>query len=459
VVRVASPRGEERRPVDLPAEAGRVTAAGLAEAVIAAHGQALGRRLLKGWRGDPKRVARLARRLTRPRGRRLLAHLIALPRPQRGRAVRAFVAESLPALLPAWPPRAGASTLRQGSRLAGPLGGPGREDWEAVFTAEDPFGYESGYERAKYEHTLELLPEGPIGRALELACAEGHFTSCWRRGSASCSPRTSRPPPRPAPRSAARAARGAHGRPRPRARPDPGRLRPRRGERGLLLPEGPPELAEVARKIAAALPAGGHLLTTHANLLVDDPHSTGFDWEAGFGAKAIAETFAALPDLEFVKELRTPLYRVALFRKRSEPARGRSLPREVVEREPVWPVLPRVAGGVVRGGAVVTRKDANGMLVTRRLPILMYHRIAAAGPEALATWRVSAERLEAQLDWLKRHGFRSDRAGRVARGARPTLRRAPRPRRLPHLRRRLRGLRRGRLAAAQAVRLRATVFS
>jgi peptidoglycan/xylan/chitin deacetylase (PgdA/CDA1 family) len=37
----------------------------------------------------------------------------------------------------------------------------------------------------------------------------------------------------------------------------------------------------------------------------------------------------------------------------------------------------------------------------------MYHRVAAGGPAALAACRVHPERFEAQLDWLKRHGFRS----------------------------------------------------
>ncbi len=52
-----------------------------------------------------------------------------------------------------------------------------RAKWESLFAQPDPWGYSSDYEQTKYEHTLELLPEGPIGRALELACAEGHFTA------------------------------------------------------------------------------------------------------------------------------------------------------------------------------------------------------------------------------------------------------------------------------------------
>ncbi|WP_139276421.1 glycosyltransferase, partial [Pararhizobium antarcticum] len=48
--------------------------------------------------------------------------------------------------------------------------------WEEVFSVPDPWKYTSSYEQRKYEYTLEILPEGDIGKALELACAEGHFT-------------------------------------------------------------------------------------------------------------------------------------------------------------------------------------------------------------------------------------------------------------------------------------------
>ena len=69
----------------------------------------------------------------------------------------------------------------------------------------------------------------------------------------------------------------------------------------------------------------------HANVVVDDASSTGFEWAVGFGAKVIGETFARVPSLEFLRELRTPVYRVQLFRRRVRPVRGRQLPREVTE--------------------------------------------------------------------------------------------------------------------------------
>src|SRR5690606_31876087 len=49
--------------------------------------------------------------------------------------------------------------------------------FETMFTEHpDPWHYANAYEQTKYEQTLDLLPEGPIHTALELACAEGHFT-------------------------------------------------------------------------------------------------------------------------------------------------------------------------------------------------------------------------------------------------------------------------------------------
>ena len=41
---------------------------------------------------------------------------------------------------------------------------------------EDPWGYTNTYEKRKYEQTLSLLPSIPAARALEIGCAEGHFT-------------------------------------------------------------------------------------------------------------------------------------------------------------------------------------------------------------------------------------------------------------------------------------------
>jgi peptidoglycan/xylan/chitin deacetylase (PgdA/CDA1 family) len=43
--------------------------------------------------------------------------------------------------------------------------------------------------------------------------------------------------------------------------------------------------------------------------------------------------------------------------------------------------------------------------VTRWLPVLMYHRVADTSPEALRRYRVTPDRFEAQLAYLRRHGY------------------------------------------------------
>ena len=51
-----------------------------------------------------------------------------------------------------------------------------RDYWDRVFARPDPWNYGGAYERRKYRHTLELMPDEPVGRALEIGCAEGMFT-------------------------------------------------------------------------------------------------------------------------------------------------------------------------------------------------------------------------------------------------------------------------------------------
>ena len=50
------------------------------------------------------------------------------------------------------------------------------EAWDKIFALPDPWSCDSEYEAVKYEQTLALLPEGVFANALEIGCAEGHFT-------------------------------------------------------------------------------------------------------------------------------------------------------------------------------------------------------------------------------------------------------------------------------------------
>ena len=166
-----------------------------------------------------------------------------------------------------------------------------RAKWESLFAQPDPWGYSSDYEQTKYEHTLELLPEGPIGRALELACAEGHFTAqlALRVGSLVAADIAAK--------ALERAAQRCAGQPHVSFRQLDMRRDPLPGGFDLIvcsevlyyIGDGL-DLRRFARRLAAALVPGGHLLVTHANAVVDDRAVTGFDWQVGFGAKHIGET-------------------------------------------------------------------------------------------------------------------------------------------------------------------------
>jgi SAM-dependent methyltransferase len=281
-----------------------------------------------------------------------------------------------------------------------------RARWESLFATPDPWGYGSSYEQTKYRHTLELLPEGPISRALELACAEGHFT-------VQLAPRVDHllaadiAEPALA-RAAERCAKLANVAFR--------QLDMRRDE----LPTGfdlivcsevlyyigdGADLARFAARLAGAVLPGGHLLLAHANAVVDDREATGFDWPIGFAAKHIGAVFAGRPELEFVRELRTPVYRIQLYRRRERLGPPTRHPREVVER--AAGDLAGLAASVNWGGCAVTRRDAAHSWVTRALPILVYHRIASDGPPELAPYRVTRDRFERQLAYLRRHGYRT----------------------------------------------------
>jgi SAM-dependent methyltransferase len=68
------------------------------------------------------------------------------------------------------------------------------------------------------------------------------------------------------------------------------------------------------RKLAGALEPGGHLLTAHASVRTDEGDGTGFDWEMPFGSKVIGEVLGRTPPLELVDEITMPLFRIFLHR-------------------------------------------------------------------------------------------------------------------------------------------------
>lgn len=289
----------------------------------------------------------------------------------------------------------------------------GRHHFEALFaTRANPWRYETAYEQLKYEQTLALLPPERPSRALELACAEGHFT---RALAARVDTLVAADISQVAlERAAVRCA-------------DCRNVRFQRLDLTSDQLPGPFDLivcsevlyyagdrealARAARKLAEALAPGGRLLLAHANLVVDDPHHTGFDWAMPFGGKVIGETLARVQPLHLVKEVQTELYRVQVFQRE----RLRSLfpgpvwlpgpPR--VEIAPYAPPEPNVARHIVWGGGVGQSVGTGPTTSTSRLPILMYHRVASEGAEAGARYRVTPDAFEEQLRYLRDGGFHS----------------------------------------------------
>jgi peptidoglycan/xylan/chitin deacetylase (PgdA/CDA1 family)/2-polyprenyl-3-methyl-5-hydroxy-6-metoxy-1,4-benzoquinol methylase len=280
----------------------------------------------------------------------------------------------------------------------------GRETyWDDVFRNEDPWNYASPYEQEKYDRQVDILPEGRVGVALELACAEGRFTK----------------------RLAGRAERviatdiSRKALERAQARcsgltnvtfqqldliddPLPQDLDLIVCSEVLYFLHTPENLAKTVRRFVAALKPGGRIVTAHFFLLKDDPSRTGFDFAGHpYGAETIARVFREVPGLTLERRMDTELYRIDRYVRTDDAQR----PEPAVERLTVEaPLDPEVRRSVVWGGAVVTREQAQGER-RGRIPVLMYHRIAEDGPESLRNYRVAPDRFREQVRWLRRNGY------------------------------------------------------
>ena len=299
--------------------------------------------------------------------------------------------------------RPSAATCIVVRRSAAPDTTDRRTYWETLFETADPWDYGSAYESEKYRRTLDLLPAAPIGRALELACAEGRFT----RMLAPCVGALLATDI--AERALARAQERCRDLPSVRFRRLDLEADPLPGEQDLIvcsevlyyLPDEA-ALRALAVRIRDALAPGGHLLTAHAFVLAEDPGRTGFDWDHPFGAATIARVFAGTPGLVADGAVETALYRIDRFRRADDapscPAMTETLPLTA-------PLSPEVARQVVWNGAEARRSIVRRTEAAQSIPVLMYHRVAEDGPPALARFRLSPARFEAQLRLLRRRGY------------------------------------------------------
>ncbi|MCK4822848.1 methyltransferase domain-containing protein, partial [bacterium] len=282
--------------------------------------------------------------------------------------------------------------------------------WDSVFSREDPWDYSNAYEQQKYRHTLDMIPEGSLSRVLELGCAEGLFTKMLSEKAGDILAVDI------SERALKRASVRCAGLENVKFEQHDISQGMQAGKYDLII------CSEIlyylrdryavetfAGQVKEALPPDGYLLMTHANMVSDDKSQTGFDFNE-IGASFIGETFSSEPGLEFIRELRTELYRVQLFRRTQTSEKFPPLseeriprpPREVIQRE-----VDFEHNAIKRGGCLVTAAEARHCWVSTEVPVLMYHRVAHKGPEALSPYRVSPGVFEQQLAYLQRHGYNS----------------------------------------------------
>jgi peptidoglycan/xylan/chitin deacetylase (PgdA/CDA1 family)/GT2 family glycosyltransferase len=276
--------------------------------------------------------------------------------------------------------------------------------FESLFETEDPWKYGSAYEQEKYQRQIALLPDEKIGRALELGCAEGHFTvqlaphvehllatdistKALQRTQARCA----------AHQNIDYAVLDFS------KDPIPGDMDLIICSETLYYLADEAELRKIAPVIAAALSPGGALVMAHAHAVQDDMSRTGFDWESVYGVDVINRVFSGLPGLALERSLDTELYRIDRFRRI---AAGTAKPVPVIETVPVVDQLEReVARSVIWGGASILRSPAKAREQRSKVPILMYHGVSDTGPAALQRYRVSPSLFKAQIRWLRANGY------------------------------------------------------
>ncbi|MBB2794981.1 UNVERIFIED_ORG: peptidoglycan/xylan/chitin deacetylase (PgdA/CDA1 family)/GT2 family glycosyltransferase/2-polyprenyl-3-methyl-5-hydroxy-6-metoxy-1,4-benzoquinol methylase [Rhizobium pisi] len=271
--------------------------------------------------------------------------------------------------------------------------------WEQVFERPDPWNYLSVYEQVKYAQTLSLVPQG-TETALELACAEGIFTEKLARavGRVTATDISQRAIDRASKRC--RDLSNVELRVldfvRQQLPPDQDLIL---CSEVLYYMKDEEMLADVCRKMAAALKPGGCLITAHPHLRQDEPGRSGFDWDHPFGVATIRRVLAEQAGLALEETIDTALYAIHRFRKATV-----ADPVLRVETHGT-PLDVDVAKHIISGPAGIAREAAWATEVTTSIPVLMYHRIAEEGPAALRRFRTPPETFRKQMQFLRRHGY------------------------------------------------------
>ncbi len=353
-----------------------------------------------GWR-RPHVWAAVARLALRTRNLKFAARLALFRAPSQRAQLRALAWDASADILH------GCGLLRRAEPDPRPVaaktaGDYGEAYWEQIFESADPWNYNRGYEQTKYQQTLDLLPEGRIGRALELACAEGHFTQML------------------APRvedlvatdiseiALGRVAQACSGHGNIRFALLDFRNDEIEGTFDLIVCsevlyyiEDRRLLRDIARRLRAHLAPGGRILMAHALVANDDPGSSGFNWGHRRDVRTIGAVFGGTRGLRLAREARSDLYRIQLFEAVPETGRARMPPPEILRVTRSDDISFHKALSVSWNGALHCQRTE----VTDRLPILMYHRVAPDGIAALDAYRVTPGQFAAQMRYLAENGY------------------------------------------------------
>lgn len=145
--------------------------------------------------------------------------------------------------------------------------------------------------------------------------------------------------------------------------------------------------------------------TAYEQTKVDEPDYPGYNWDHPFGAKGISDAFVNAAEMHLIKEIRTPLYHIQLFQKEQQTwiAAQQQAPILIQLPQPT-PPPERVGDTILWGGGRPQPSDA-ATICTERLPILMYHRVAPEGCQAMSQWRVTPEAFAEQLHYLRDAGY------------------------------------------------------
>ena len=278
----------------------------------------------------------------------------------------------------------------------------GTDYWEEVFSNQDPWDYSNRYEQTKYNQTIALLPERKFKRALELACAEGHFTQMLAAQVDNLvATDISKTALERAQEACAEHSNITYQQLDLKNGQIPGQFDLIVCSEVLYYFESRKSLAKIARKLAMHLAPGGMILMAHGKIAVNAPKETGFDWGHPFDARSIGEIFANDPGLSVIEEAWSDIYGIHLFEAAPEKTKFRSAPKvRQIERD--QDLTYYVSSQIEWNGSAHYKK----IEVSDEMPILNFHRVTSDPvPPELAPYCHTPVQFDNQLRYFAENGF------------------------------------------------------